>query len=705
MKTPRNSSIVALPSGRLWIPALAVALALPSAFAEDAADQQSEAYRASMSQGDVKNDAAAIQAELIELRDQMKQLMPGDVAEVDAAIKKIQSLSQNEMGQAVTALQEASRSKDAAQQVQKITGALKSQGAVSTALKQLSVDLQAKEDRASLAAELSELVRREVAICLEIGRLGKVQQTPAALHNRHQERYQVANEDQKGVTADLKLLNRKVDNMSKDFATDPQNAVVQAAAVGLAQKLSESADKAQQLTEAGPFNDAVVAQTQVIITLVAMEKALAAGGDPLDRLRALTTRLQQAGSDQKDIVDAVMLIGDRQDLDRGQKRLQGSLGDEVVAVRFEIESTNNLAATRLQAAQDSIDKSLLNFNRMWEEHMDARVNTQEAQKNIAAALQSLLDQIAAAEKNAPKTPAQLAAQLEQLQKDVAQTALQQSQAARQPQPQTPAQKQAMIDRVNDLQQKAAQLDPAASDMLTAAAQQLPTDTPQAQAAAAQKLAEAAVELQKEKAEVAALAQADAQMAAAQQQIDKAQEDLQKNQTPQAANDLRAAQQAAQAAQQAAQQAAPEAAQALAQANQQLQQAGQAAAQTDAKAAEQKAQAAEAALAQAQAAMGQAMAKQPGMQMAMQMGAGNKVAENAPAQQGPATQSQGNGGNGPSGDNLKGAGDKGGPAEVIDGLNPKDRDAVASLQNEKPPREFVPEVQQYYKNIADGVGLK
>lgn len=705
MKTPRTSFIVARPSGRLWIPALAVAMALPAAFAEDAADQQSEAYRASMAQGDVKNDAAAIQAELIELRDQMKQLMPGDVAAVDAAIQKIQSLSQDQMGQAVTALQEASRSKDAAQQVQKITGALKNQGAVSTALKQLSVDLQAKEDQASLAAELSELVRREVAICLEIGRLGNIHQTPGELRNRHQERFQVANEDQKGVTADLKLLSRKVDNMSKDFATDPQNAVVQAAALGIAQKLTDSADQAQKLTETGPFNDAVVAQTQVIKTLVAMEKALAAGGDPLDRLRALTTRLQQAGSDQKDVTDAVMLIGDRQDLDRAQKRLQASLGDEVAAVRFEVESTNNLAATRLQAASDAIDKSLLNFIRMWEEHMDARVNTQEAQKNIAAALQSMLDQIAAAEKNAPKTPAQLAQQLDQLQRDVAQAAVLQSQAARLPQPQNPAQKQAMMDRINDFQQRAAQLDPAASDMLTAAAQQLPTDTPQAQAAAAQKLAEAAQELAKEKAELAAMAQAEAQMAAAQDKIDKAQQDLEKNQTPQAVNDLRAAQQAAQAAQQAAAQAAPEAAQAMAQANQQLQDAGQAAAQTNAQAAEKKAEAAEAALAQAQAALGQAMAKQPGMQMAMQMGAGTKVAENAPAQQGPATQSQGNGGNGPTGDNLKGAGDKGGPAEVIDGLDPKDRDAVASLQNEKPPREFVPEVQQYYKNIADGVGLK
>jgi len=691
-------------TGRVWISALAAAVAIPAGFAETAAEKQSEAYQASMAQSDVKNDAVAIQAELMELREQMRQLMPDEVPTVDAAIKKIQSLSRDEMGQAMGALQEASRSKDAARQVEQIASALKSQGVVSTALKQLSVDLQAKEDQAGLASELSELVRREVSVSLELARLGKVQQMPGDLRNRHQERYQVASEDQKGITADLKLLGRKIDALAKDFGANPQNAVVQAAAVAIAQKLPENADKAQALMESGPLNGAVAMQTQVIRTLVAMEKALAADGGPMERLRALATRLQQAASDQKDVVDAVMLIGDRQDLDRSQKRLEANIGDEVGALHFEVEAMNNQAAARLQTAQDAIDKSLANFIRMWEEHMDARVNTKEAQTNIGLALQAVLDQIAAAEKNAPKTPAELASQIDQLQKEVVQAAMQQAQAARQPQPPTPAQRQAMQDQVNNLQQRAAQLDPAASDLLAQAANQLPNEAPPAQADAAQKLAQAAQELAKEKAEMAAMQQAQAQLAAAQDQIQKAEQTLDKNQTAQAANQLKNAEQATQQAQQTAQQAgAPEAAQALAEAGQKLEQAAQAAAQTNGQAAGQKAQAAKAQLAQAQQALSQAMAKQPGMQMAMMMGAGKQVSEN-PQGQGTNPPSKGNGGAGPTGDDLAGAGAQGGKAEVIDGLTPKDRDAVAALQTEKPPREYAPEVQQYYKNIADGVGM-
>lgn len=682
-----------------WMSALAVAVMLPAAVGQDGTEQQSEAYRASMAQGDVRNDAAAIQAALADLREQMLQLMPDDVPMVDAAIKKMQSLSQEEMGNAMAALQEASRSKDGAQQADKLAGALKSQGVVSTALKQLSVELKAKEDIASLATELSELVRRQVSVMLEITRLGKIQQMPADLHNRHQERYQVANEDQKGITADLKLLSRKVDNMSKDFAADPKNPLVQAAAVGIARKLSEAADQAQAGMVSGPFNNVIPVQTQVIETLVAMEKAMAAG-DATDRLRAFATRLQQAGSDQKDIMDAVMLIGERQDLDRGYKLLQGNVGDEVVAVRFELDSLNNQATTQLLGAQAAIDKSLANYIRMWEEHMDARVNTQEALKNIVAAGQALAEQIAMVEKNTPQTMEQLASMLDQLQRDVALAAVQQAQSTRQPP--NPAAKQAMLDRVNEFQQRAAQIAPEAAEMLAAAANQLPTDTPQAQMAAAQKLAEASQEMLKQKAELAAVTQAQQQMAQAQAQIEKAEQALENKQTPQAANDLRAAQQAAQAAQQAMQKADPATAQAMAEANQKLQQAAQAAAQTKADAAAQAAAEAKAALGKAGQALQQAMGQMPGM--GKMSGSGNQVAEKQ-EEKGVNPQSQGNGTGGPSGDNLAGAGGVGGPAQVVEGLTPKDRDAVASLQEEKPPREFAPDVQQYYKNVADGVGLQ
>lgn len=691
------------PSRRLRlteIAVLALALVTSGARAQESTGNQSEAYRASMAQGDVKRDAATIQAELVNLRDQMRQLMPDNVAAVDRAIQKMQSLSKEEMEGAIIALQEASRSKDAKNQVEKIAGALKNQGIVSTALKQLSVELQARETLASIATEVSNLVRREVSVLQEVGRLGNIQQMPAELHApRHKERLEVAKEDQKGITADLKLLERKLEMLSKDFGSDPQNGVVQAAGIATAQKLTEDADQALALTTGGPFSGAAASQTKVIKTLIAMQQALASGQAPLDRLKDLSARLERAAADQKEVMDAVMAVGEKQDLERNFKRMQEDLGNEVAAIRLELEPLNNMAAAQLTPAQEAIDNSLLNYDRMREEQMEARANTQEAHKNILAANKLLADQIARTE-NGPKTPAELAAQLDQLQRAVAAAAVQQAQNARQPQPSV-SQQQSMKERVDSLQQTALPLSPEAAKTLGEAAQQLPTTTPEAQMAAAQKLAEAAQELAKQKADLAALAQAEAQVDKALELTEKAQENLENSQTAPAANALDAAKQNAQAAEKSAAQAAPEAAKAMGEAGKNLEQANMDAAQTKGDAAKAQAKAAADALAKAKAGLAQAMSEMPGMPQ-MTPGAPSPGQNNPQAKgKNQAVATESGGGNA---DNLLASGKQGGPVEVLAGLTPQDRNAVSLLQKESPPREFIPDVQQYYKNIADGAGL-
>ena len=679
------------------IAAMSCALILSAIGAgEEPADHQSDAYRASMMQGDVKRDSAAIQARMIELRDQMRQLMPDDVAIVDRAIQTMQSLSQGEMDGAASALQEASRSKDAGEQVEKIVGALKKQGVVSASLKKLSIDLRARETLAGLASEITSLIRRQVSVFLEIGRLGKIQQKPANFHDRHLERFQVAKEDQKGLSTDLDLLNRKMETLAKDFAANPDNGLTKAAAIPASQNLPGNAAIAERLIASGPLNDANATQAQIIRTLITMKNALASNTELAGRLRELAARLERAGGDQQEVMDAVLLIGERQDLARNFKLMQARLGDELAAVRFEIEPLNNLAAGQLLAAGDFVDKALLNYNRMWEEHMDARTNTRESHQAILAALQMLAGQLAKIEETKPRTAGELAAELDKLQREVSAAAMEQAQAAKQPQA-LPAQQQAMQARANAFQQRALPISPAASQMLGDAANQVSNPTPESQAAAAQTLADAAKELLEQRKEVAALAAAEAALAKAQELTDKAKQDLENKQTAAAANALNAAKQAADAAQKNAAQASPEAAEALGQAAQDLAQADQAAAQTNTEAAQAKSGSAEAAMDKAQGALAQAMAQTPGMPGMPGMGPGTSPGQDDP-------NSKGNGGGGGGGDNLAGSGADGEPVRVIQGLNAKERDAIAQFQKEKPPAEFGTEVQQYYKNIADGAGL-
>ena len=680
---------------------IACALAATPESAGEPADYQSDAYRAGMTQSDVKRDSAAIQAELIELRDQMRQLMPKDVAAVDRAIETMKSLSNGEMDAAISALQAASLSKDAKGQVEKISDALKNQGVVSSGLKKLSVDLQARETLAGFATELTTLIRREVSVFLELGRLGKIQQNPASFHDRNMERFQVAKEDQKGITADINLLSRKIETLAKDFSGDPHNGLTKAIAVLAAQRPTERAAIAEQLTASGPLGDATVAQEQIIRSLIALKLAVASESEAVDRLRDLAARLGHVGNDQQEVKDAVMLVGDRQDLNRNFKLMQARLGDELVAVRFELEPLNGQAIGPLVTAGDFIDKALLNYHRMWEEHLDARTNTQESHKAILAAMQMLTEQIAKLEATKPRTAAELAAELDQLQREVAAAAVEQAQAAKLPQA-SPAQQQAMLARANAYQQRALPVSPSASQLLGEAAKQLANPAPESQTAAAKDLADAAAELAQQRKEVAALAAAESALAKAQELTDKARQELDKQQTAAAANALNAAKQAAQTAQAQAAQAAPDAAKALDQAAKDLAQADQNAAQTNSDAAQAKAESAGAAMAEAKGALAKAMGQMPGMP-GPGMGPGTGVTPGAaPGANDP--NSKGNGGGGGGGDDLAGSGADSGPVQVMEGLNPKDRDAIAQLQKEKPPAEFAPEVQQYYKNIADGAGL-
>ncbi len=50
--------------------------------------------------------------------------------------------------------------------------------------------------------------------------------------------------------------------------------------------------------------------------------------------------------------------------------------------------------------------------------------------------------------------------------------------------------------------------------------------------------------------------------------------------------------------------------------------------------------------------------------------------------------------------IKPAGD-GGPAQLVGGLKPKDRDAIRLLEKEAPPAEYSSMVGQYTKNLSDG----
>lgn len=712
MRKPRNPFRRPLPVLALTALTAARAVAQQSGSPE----RQSAAYQASVTQDGLKRDAVSIRAELVRVRDQMRQLLPDDVGLVDRAIQQMDSLSRDEMERVVRSLRGASRPEGLTGQAKTLADALRDQGTISASLKRLAVTLDARQNMAGMSADLSALLVRQIATREELVRLSRREPTPDRLRGRDHERYDVVNEDQKSVSEDMKLLLQRIERVAATLTGDAQQQYARVVTVAREGKLPELADAMTAQVANGPFPDATATQERAVNLLVSMERALAGNAPTADRLTALREKLKTTLDEQTALTQTIAGFRERQSVESETKRLQTKLSDQMAQLRAQLQPLNAAAATDLQAAQESTEQASRNYDRMWEERTEAQTNTRNAVAQLTAALQDVDKQVAALPKQTPTTPAQLAAALAALARDTAQAAAAAQAQAANPAVATPDQQAALRAKVDDLQQRAVPVSPDAAQQISDAAKQLAQPGPAAAQNAAKQLAQAAQALAQQQAALEGrtpaqqgLAQAEAELAKANQELAQAQANLQSEKTSAAAvNQMNAAKQEVAAAQRAAQQAgAPaETMAALAEANKDLAQA-----QNDAAGMKLgQAQAAAKAAQQAMAKAGQGMeaARQAPAQQAMAAAAIPSKAGNAagklPQNAGGTPDGQGNGGGGITGDFLSGAGDAGTAMEPVSGLDPKDRAAVAQLQAEKPPAEFVQDVQQYYKNLADGAGF-
>ncbi len=267
---------------------------------QQTSDQQSAAYRASVAQEALKKDTAAVQAQLAEVAEAMRQLMPNDVAAVDRALKQMQNLSQGEMVAAVQALRDASRAGDRGAQLSNIAGAMKDQTKISSTLKQLAVDLDARQSLDGIATELSALLRRQVGAQMEVARLGKVQALPNDLRNDHHRQYEAVNDDQKLITQDVTALISRIDELAKNLPDDSRQRMVRAVAVARDRKLAEAEQSAASLTTSGPLPQAAETQNECAKTLVMMEQAVASQS-PVERLAALSSELKKVTDQEREL--------------------------------------------------------------------------------------------------------------------------------------------------------------------------------------------------------------------------------------------------------------------------------------------------------------------------------------------------------------------------------------------------------------------
>ena len=469
----------------------AVLFAAGPAVAQQAStERQSEAYQASVTQDGLRRDAASVRAELVSVREQMRTLLPEDVATVDRAIQQLDSLSKDDMEKVIQSLRGASKPAGLTGEAKALADALREQGTISTSLKKLAVSLDARQSMEGIAGELSALLLRQVAARNELARFGRKDPTPDRLHNHDHERWEVVNEDQRRISDDLKLVQPKIERLASALTGPAQERFAKAAGLARDGKLTALGDQAATGTAQGPFDQALNAQGGIASLLVAMEAATS-DATPAERLAALAAKLKGTLEQQGSITTIIAGFHERQSVERDTKQLQQTVSDQVAVLEAEIQPLNTQAAGQLDAALAATESASKHYERMWEERPEAQQATRDAMTDLQGALQAVDKQIAALPAQTPATAQQLDAALAALQRDTAQAAAAaQRQATPGTIPVTAEQKQALQKQVDDLQQRALPVAPAAEQALSEAAKDLRQSDPASQQAAAQQLAKA-----------------------------------------------------------------------------------------------------------------------------------------------------------------------------------------------------------------------
>lgn len=672
---------------------------------------QTSAYRNSIAQDEIRQQAEEVRGQLAVLLEdiQQNQLNTPEFAQTRDAITRLSTLEDKQILPLIQMLREAGTMEKETEVQGQLVEASKEQKQVTVLLKTLSDTLNLHKDQASMQQRLEQLALRQTTNLRQTRDVAAAKRPRDKLPAELAALAAVAQAEQTALKTELDLARSALERV---VAAVPE-AQKPAFAAALEELNRSGAAALAEATaadlQAGDFARAAEAGQKLRDALQSAAVSFRSAMPADERTRALADRVQRLSEKQKALGEATekAASSSRQELREEQRKLS----DELAVVQKELQNLNAAAATETREAAKVMENAAKDLGGDKELKPEARKAVAAVQEEAARKLAAAGAELGkAAEKLAqtevPKNAAQAAAALGQLSSEIAQ-----AQAQTQAAPPDSAQQKQLATKVAELQQKALPLNSEAARSLGQAAAQMQEKNPEA---AAQALAQANAEIQQQAQALAraavqqqALQAVSNQVSAAKAEASRAQQTMKGTEGNQSAaiKQMEAAQATLQQAQQmAGATASPEAKKALQQAQQALNESRLNAAQTKKSAAMAANARAQENLQQALQSMSQGMAGA----MAQAMPASSSQGEPSPSQDPGQNQTRmvqdGSSGGGMAGAAPMGLGKGEGPrgaGQVMGGLSLSERAAVAALQKEKAPAEYQAMAQQYWKNLASG----
>ena len=272
-------------------------------------DDQQSAYRSSIAQETARKEAEKIQAEIKQLATelQLNGMSSTDLALLTKATTNLNALSQEDMQKVINALQTASANKDGDQRQKALVDAFQGQKDITLKLKNLAVDLASHEAQREIPTKLQTLIARQSANIRQTRYLQNLGLGVAQLKPADAAKHDVASSEQSSIAGEIDLLFKAL-AASPAPSTPPADGTPDVTKTVLdalnASTLKTSSPQAVQMTNTGPFPDAVTKQLEVREALTSILRVSLSSMDLVSRLGEVKAQLAQCSSTTRRILPA-----------------------------------------------------------------------------------------------------------------------------------------------------------------------------------------------------------------------------------------------------------------------------------------------------------------------------------------------------------------------------------------------------------------
>lgn len=381
-------------------------------FCAASSDTRQGAYRASIAQETVRNDAATVKADLavIIAEARLNGISADDAEALRPILKQLGALTEAEMQTVIDSLKSAGLSSDETLQKREITEASQSQQSIANQLYSLAGSLGVRLAKEALPRDLRDLLGRQLA---NLRLTMRLQLLPATGNESGR---QAIAANQQAIADGVTTLLQNMENLATTLAGAEAEPFKAALALLQKEHLAESAAAAARTAGESDLTGSLRYQSRVRDILLAASQALVARQSASEQLAQMSETLERLIADQTELNAATRIQGVGTTLLASR---QTSLADQTGVLRS-LDSrlspavTTTLEAARLamqtaasalgsgdsgaaaRAAQDNALDALLRARAQLAERMKAE------QQSLAATAENLSkarEQLAQAQKN------------------------------------------------------------------------------------------------------------------------------------------------------------------------------------------------------------------------------------------------------------------------------------------------------------------